>query len=622
MRGIDNTDIFKHGSNASKKVQPPRPYINTYVNVSEYNAQTRQMQNQGRFILAVSRQSQSTNLTVYRAGAHNLYSFDLSRNINWNLQNQIYVYITDPKGVQWLYQFQDGAAAAQATAAIGILMSVKKSTEAAYYDANVVKTGRQLQLNDTITFSYYCFAISTFPFIELPPTSGETDCVSQVNGSHLPVGLVTNMIGMTAGSTRTIYVPAAKTTLEGGQKDARFPQSNLMVVLTIKSNSNEGQAQSVPAFDGNTAVDSYGSNDRSRRQSEVSAGGNDGRRRSEVILMEETTITSSNKNRRQSEAVSISNRRTSDVSSRSGVSDVSDAEEIPKLDPSQSDQSTTDDRSPDMDPEEYERNAKLARIRKLGGVASAFAMPPALGSALEERRRASISSEERSKQSDSDHTHDSGIPRASASVSPSQSRRASESPRITTTRPNERRFSEATQNPLSKGSNEDHLTELEKRINRKLDLITGGPGSNDVMRGVSCMAAQLQARIEEIDDLKRELDECRTGRSSGESFRELETIKRETDQLRRENRQLEQRVTDNEKRIKNLNKQYTENSENAINREKNIIKKLMGNAFEDISSIFEEGSEYDGSEVSDQLYAVLRKHAFAAMDDINKNGLF
>ena len=164
------------------------------------------------------------------------------------------------------------------------------------------------------------------------------------------------------------------------------------------------------------------------------------------------------------------------------------------------------------------------------------------------------------------------------------------------------------------------MNELEKSITMKLDLLTGG--TNDVMRGVSCMSIQLQEKIDEINRMKQEMEEYRVKATNSVSFKDLEIVRREADQLNNENKILENKLKDLEQRYNNLSEQSKDNAETAKQREKSIIKKLMGDAFSEISDIFDEESSYKGTEVSEQLYSILRKNAFSAMDDINKNGLF
>ena len=245
-----------------------------------------------------------------------------------------------------------------------------------------------------------------------------------------------------------------------------------------------------------------------------------------------------------------------------------------------------------MDPEEYERVQKIKRIQKMGGV-SAFAVPsfPQVSAAGSERMR------RKSEQKVS-------LKPASSFDYSSQRTNDDYKPMMTTS---------------SYRSNGD-LSELEKSITMKLDLLTGG--TNDVMRGVSCMSIQLQEKIDEINRMKQEMDEYRAKASSSVSFKDLELVKREADQINTENKILEKKLRDLEERYKNLVKQSTDNAESAKQREKSIIKKLMGDAFSEISDVFDEDSSYKGTEVSEQLYSILRKNAFSAMDDINKNGLF
>lgn len=552
MKGLDNNDIFKHGASAKKQVQQ-KPYINTYINVSKYNSQTRQMDNQGRFILAVTRTTQSTNITVYKSGAHNLFSFSLSRNINWTLQNQVYVYITDPKGVQWLFQFQNANEAAQATAAIGILMSVKKSTECATFDTNVVKASRGLQIGDSATLIFHCFSISQFPFVACPPTSAELNYSTQIARDKLPVGFVTGVLGMTVGSTRAIYIPSSLTSLENGQRDNRFPASNLMVVVTLKSVGSEEPAPQQLSVQSSEA---------------------------QINPQQSDTIDSTPTSARKPVATAPSDESvpTTVVKEEQEDTQPTNDENSEKIDDAE-----VEDQA---DREEYERMQKIKKIQKMGGVSSFNMQPNPMSSGLgtTEKRRRSFASEP----STDTYTPPSTTPK---------------------------RYDDDEYMMYSGG-----LNEIQKSIMSKLDLLTGG--TNDVMRSVSCLSIQLQEKINKINQMKQEMEEYRTKAANSVSFKELETVKREADQVKKDNKILENRLTELETRYARLRQRATDNAEASKQREKSIIKKLMGDAFSEISNIFDGDSDYKGAEVSEQLYSILRKNAFSAMDEINKNGLF
>ena len=70
-----------------------------------------------------------------------------------------------------------------------------------------------------------------------------------------------------------------------------------------------------------------------------------------------------------------------------------------------------------------------------------------------------------------------------------------------------------------------------------------------------------------------------------------------------------------------LEKAMLDASKRAKDQGGRMIKALMSNVFEDMTTAFEEEGRYTGQEVRDQLYELLRKHSFSMMKQVEAQGL-
>lgn len=236
---------MKGQSQQSGRTQAPstgHAYANVTVTVFEYNATTQENKSQGQYTLLLKPVTGATNFTIFRPGCSAaLMSFNLSRQINWTLQNNVYVYFTDPRNVQWLLQFPDAVSAAQTTAVIGILLSVTSGKDIAQYEAQQLVKGTPVQEGDTIQLSFWVFTFQPFPFPHQCVASKES-FTTTLTRDKLATGLVSGLIGMMVGNTRIVYVPQRYSMLNTG-RDPMFPDANLVVVVSLLSKVVETPAE-------------------------------------------------------------------------------------------------------------------------------------------------------------------------------------------------------------------------------------------------------------------------------------------------------------------------------------------------------------------------------------------
>lgn len=688
MKGIDNNSMFKYkGGSAAGKAPagpagPVKSFVSVQVNVYQYNTSTRQNVNQGNFTLDVKSQSQQLTLTIYRAGAQPLTSFNLTRTINWNLKDGVNVYITDPKGGQWTFQFKDALSAAQTTAVVGVLLSVSSTREIAFYEPSNAKTksDRPVSLGDTVKVSYFAFTFSTFPSID--------NCFSQNDSFITPIardqiaaGWAAGIQGMSVGKYRAIFVPAQYTGFDNGQRDPAFPNAPIVIVTTLlrarfKDEPHGGFSQSETS-------DAPESGQRKRRKSKAAAPSHP------VRPAEPAPPPPAPEPEPEPEEETVPHLTPLSESANQTQSETDHTE------PENEQEEQQAEPEEEIDPEEAARIRKMELIRRMGGVASPFGMPILPTAARRESRTSSaaappkpepehkhetipepIKEEETPKQTApaanskpmteiqkraaafANHPIDSmpvrpaaarrtsekynNIDEAVASAAqhaPVQSQNDSDSV-SSSSRRSSLSTTEIVQQPVHaspqvhatthqqaytpvKGSVEQRLDNLEENISQKLDFLTGDVESDNVIRGVTSMVTQLKTKQREIDSLRRQLEESKSKtNNSPQLTKQLEGLQSENEDLKKRNTTLERRLKDAETRAKTLSQDTSENQNAAKKKSTAIVKTLMSNVFDEMNTMFDANQKYSGSDVSEQLYNLLRKHSFTALEDINQKGLF
>jgi cell division protein FtsB len=204
--------------------------LNVPVQVYQYHGSDAKLQ--GQFNLTLNSSGKATVFTIAKSGAHPLLTFNLSRQLNWKLSRSVFANFVDSRAVNYLLQFCDSAAAAQATAVIGVILSVQNARDLARFDASVAAAGRGISEGDRIMVTYHVFAFSTYPTVSACVASRES-WSSVLARDRMAVGWVAGLLGMVSGTTRVVYVPAQQTAFEGGGRDPTFPNAPLVIVTAL-----------------------------------------------------------------------------------------------------------------------------------------------------------------------------------------------------------------------------------------------------------------------------------------------------------------------------------------------------------------------------------------------------
>ncbi|KAH0789382.1 peptidyl-prolyl cis-trans isomerase, FKBP-type family protein [Histomonas meleagridis] len=537
-----------------------------YATVYQYDPTTRENKQQGQFLFTILQQNGVATVTICRPGATPLLSFNLTKKINWNYQNQVFCYFTDTKNVQWLLQFNDAASAAQATAAVAALLSVTSLKDVGCYEYPQRRPDKFLQIGDRMLLSYYAFQITKFPYIG-KLVSSNTKLKTDLDRSKIPTGWVSGILGMSIGSTRSIFVPAQYTCLENGSRDPQFPNSHLMIVTTLlkarfKNDQPPPKAPSTAPINNNANL---------RNFSDIS----------------DADI--------QTKAPIVQNLAPPPAEPEETKSTNNEPVQ-------QQQQEQTHDEEPELSHEELERQQKLNKIKRIG-VASAFAVPMFPLKPVESTN----------KQSNNEVT-----------TQPKQNaRRSSEIPftRNNNIVPQQQQQQQKPINTNAKVNNlETKLENIEKELKEKLEIL-----NNNIICDLISMITRVEAQEKEINELRKQINNTKISSyttNSMDSIMQIEKMKKDAEEINIMNEQNEKRLMENKTRISKLKSSLSQNEEKAKNKMKQIIKELMNNVFNEVNECLDDNKKYSGKEVEKILYEMLRKNSFGVFDEIDENGLF
>ena len=609
---------------APQQKQQVKTYLTQMVTVFEYNAVTRENKPQGQFTLTVQSANNVNTFIIQRQGcAAPLVSFQLSRQINWTLQNNVYVYITDARKAKWLLQFPDAATAAQATALICLLVAVTSGKDVTRYEAQQLVQGKAISEGDIVRMSYWVCTFQPWPFIQNVLASKE-DFTTPLTSNNLPTGLVTGMSGMVAGNSRAIFVPRTMTALGNGQRDPGFPERNLVVVVNLLS-AEFVERKEVPApapapAPVPVAVPVPEPQVQQPVQPVVQV-------QQQASPVRRTSLTSAVPDIDDIGVISLEDvkgaREKSETEPERDAEPVAEPEPVPNLQPEED----------DMDPEEAERLRKMDKIRRLGGIAGAFAMP--MPPARTRRTSETTESAKTRRPSETaditrvrrDSKEEPVLPKVAASQYPAMDRMY-QAPVDLSSVIAAPSVVQAVKKPVlgsdpNKSPLENRIDVLESTIGAKLDSVTGaGTDAGSVVSGVTTLVAFVKNKQMEIERLRAEIEKERSAPSHQISVQSLDTVKKESEKIQKSNMDLERGLAQVEAKVRDMESALRSSREAAIGREKTLMKKLMGSVFEDVQNVFEERKLYSGAQVGQMLKKLMREQSFNILTDIDENGLF
>ena len=155
-----------------------------------------------------------------------------------------------------------------------------------------------------------------------------------------------------------------------------------------------------------------------------------------------------------------------------------------------------------------------------------------------------------------------------------------------------------------------------------MDLFSSNIDQDPIVQGVSSMVYQLKQKNIELSNLKNESEHLKKKPTTTITQKNIEVLQKELDELKILKVQNERKLKEYTEKIQFLQNQNELDQKNSQNKVKLLIKSLMSNVYSDISTQIEDNQTLIGSDVSNMLYQLFRKHSFSVLDDINNNGLF
>ena len=172
---------------------------------------------------------------------------------------------------------------------------------------------------------------------------------------------------------------------------------------------------------------------------------------------------------------------------------------------------------------------------------------------------------------------------------------------------------------------EERVEHLAKSVEKRLDAMLKPRGQIDVeavISGITSLAVQARTQQTEIEQLTKILEDVKS-KNAGNTFaaRQMDGARHELEEHQRRAALLDKKVKDGNRKLRELEKAMLDASKRAKDQGGRMIKALMSNVFEDMTTAFEEEGRDTGQEVRDQLYELLRKHSFSMMKQVEAQGL-
>jgi cell division protein FtsL len=234
--------------------------------------------------------------------------------------------------------------------------------------------------------------------------------------------------------------------------------------------------------------------------------------------------------------------------------------------------------APIAESEEQIKDDKISRLIRMGAVASAVAPP----------RR----------------------------VSDVASARGSEAPRTIETHSDQPSYRSPAANPI-----EARLEALERSVTAKLEAFAAAQNYK-VVADVSSLAALVKSRQAEIDNLRKQIEEEKNRGSPQGQAQTGDALKREVEEWKRKVSDLEERAGDADRRVKEFEAKKTRLGDLAKDKASGLVKAMIQSVFNAMETEFQGNQRFDGEQVSDKLWAMLKAESGPLLSQLQKNGLF
>ncbi|OHT16364.1 hypothetical protein TRFO_13201 [Tritrichomonas foetus] len=622
------------------------PLLKVPVTLSQYIKITKTSQPLGVYPLIISPSDDGITLAFQMPGANPVVSTQLNSKFNYTVQEKnSWSIVLNNK--TWIVEFKDEKDMAKALCVVGLVLGFKDENAVMKYDLpGHEKTGKEINLGDRVQISYYVFTFSEFPYIDkifVTKTDAKTNMSSAANAK----GFVQGMVGMTRNESRVIFVPAALSASD--KKNQCNPIDNVMFYVTLKhaKYSSEGGAESETTETEQESETSHQNEETvketSRRRSSAAGG-------SSVVIPPPSTTIPPPAEKAEERAPPQKDDEPEEKPANDIMSRIKKiggmAMGMPMGMPISYERKRQQQRAEEeaRRQQEEQQNAKDDSEEETEEeTEEPVHQTTSTSAAHTERRISNVKPTTNSTETPKYHsppqraqftegTVAAGAPRTSLSTSSAfaaaQSVAAQNAAALASSASSSSKKG-LFDTPRGEDSKDllQRLENLEKTIDRKLSLICGDNAElvdpDSIIRGISSLAVQLKMKTSECETIKKQLAQAKAKQSgAAASERQLEAARKELNDEKKLKVQLEQRVRISDSKVKELEKQAVETAESAKKNGSTYVKGMMSKVFDDMNNSFSEEGIYNGGDISNLLYDLLRKHAFETMNDISSNGLF
>jgi hypothetical protein len=213
--------------------------IDLRIELAQHVKITKTDQPLGSFAFQLQPSPKAITVVAQNPGANPVLSFPLSKKTDLSFTSQTSWSIFDANRKQWVLNFRDARDSFHVLSAMALISGVTDPSKPTTWDPPgqpFSQAGRAVAANDTVNFSYHCFSVPTFPYIDkwlanatiphrkiTPPKNGGT--------------IVEHMAGMFPAQTRVFFTPnLTEPDLPGG------PVVVVIELLRVKFASGGGTA--------------------------------------------------------------------------------------------------------------------------------------------------------------------------------------------------------------------------------------------------------------------------------------------------------------------------------------------------------------------------------------------
>lgn len=203
---VDQDSTFKYDRSryVSRNQNSNFPFLGT-ISLLMYDVNNQKYVDYGKNLLCIRPFISKYQIIVYQDQSKPFISMEVDSGsfINWNICDDIHVFLTDISGTVWTIQFEDKHSQIYASLVLASIVEGKFGSEFGTYDF-IKGNGETVGKGDVVTVSYHGFVTNNLPLVGAMFDSKD-DFTFQL-GTTIK-GLSASVLGMSAGGVRAAFIP-------------------------------------------------------------------------------------------------------------------------------------------------------------------------------------------------------------------------------------------------------------------------------------------------------------------------------------------------------------------------------------------------------------------------------